>query len=46
MYPASFEYFAGAGTLAHEGATFAFCCDDCRGRFEADPARFVAAGTP
>ena len=45
MYPASFEYFAGAGTLVHEGATFAFCCDDCPGRFEA-PARLVAAGTP
>jgi hypothetical protein len=44
MYPASFECFAGAGTLVHEGATF--CCDDCRGRFEADKARFVAAGTP
>ena len=46
MYPASFEYFAGAGTLAHEGATYAFCCNDCRGCFAADPARFVAAGTP
>ena len=46
MYPASFEYFAGAGTFAHEGATFAFCCDDCRGGFAADSARFVAAGTP
>ena len=33
MYPASFEYFAGAGTLAHEGAAFAFCCDDFRARF-------------
>jgi hypothetical protein len=46
MYPASFECFASAGTLVHEGATFAFCCDDCRGRSEADKARFVAAGTP
>jgi hypothetical protein len=46
MCPASFEYFAGAGTLVHEEATFAFCCDDCRARFEVDKARFVAAGTP
>jgi hypothetical protein len=46
MYPASFEYFAGAGNLVHEGTTFAFCCDDCCSRFEADLARFVAAGTP
>jgi hypothetical protein len=46
MYPASFEYFAGAGTLVDEGATFPFRCDNCRGRFEADLARFVAAGTP
>ncbi len=37
---------AGAGTLVHEGTTFAFCCADCRARFEADPARFVAAGAP
>jgi YHS domain-containing protein len=46
MYPASIEYFAGAGILAHEGTTFAFCYADCCARFEADPARFVAAGAP
>jgi YHS domain-containing protein len=44
MYPARFEYFAGAGTLVYEGITFVFCCTDYCARFEADPARFVAAG--
>ena len=46
MYPARFEYLAGDGTLVYEGTTFVFCCAGCRARLEADPARFVAAGTP
>ncbi len=28
-------------TLEHEGRKVAFCCADCRAKFEADPAKFV-----
>ena len=27
----------------HEGATYFFCCDGCRAKFAADPARYLAA---
>ncbi|RYB07965.1 heavy metal translocating P-type ATPase [Lichenibacterium ramalinae] len=27
----------------HAGTTYHFCCDGCRGRFVADPARYLAA---
>jgi Cu+-exporting ATPase len=30
-------------TLAHEGRTYAFCCDGCLNSFKADPARYSAA---
>ncbi|MGD1012722.1 MAG: permease [Acidimicrobiales bacterium] len=29
--------------LVHDGERFQFCCDRCRARFEADPARFLAS---
>jgi xanthine dehydrogenase accessory factor len=32
---------ASAVTAEHEGITYAFCCPGCRGRFEADPARYA-----
>jgi membrane fusion protein, copper/silver efflux system len=34
---------AAAGrTAVHEGRTYYFCADDCKKKFEADPAKFVA----
>lgn len=30
-----------AVTLAYEGRTIAFCCRDCRAKFEAEPAKFT-----
>jgi xanthine dehydrogenase accessory factor len=32
-------------TTLHDGMTYYFCCDHCRARFEAEPARFVSART-
>jgi xanthine dehydrogenase accessory factor len=32
---------ASAVTAEHDGVTYAFCCPGCRGRFEADPARYA-----
>jgi uncharacterized membrane protein YraQ (UPF0718 family)/YHS domain-containing protein len=34
----------GATTML-DGATYYFCCDQCRDRFTADPARFLRPGT-
>ncbi len=30
-----------AGTSVHEGKTYHFCSASCRGRFEAEPERYV-----
>ena len=54
MYPASFEYLAPttldevsiAGTretVEREGRMYCFCGAGWRSRFEADPARYLAA---
>jgi len=32
-----------AESAVHEGVTYAFCCPGCRGRFESDPSRYLAA---
>jgi xanthine dehydrogenase accessory factor len=31
-----------AATFEHEGATYYFCCPGCRGRFQRNPAKFLA----
>jgi P-type Cu+ transporter len=31
-----------AGTLTHDGVTYAFCSPRCQERFAADPARYSA----
>lgn len=31
-----------AATLEYEGATYYFCSEGCRARFEEDPRRFIA----
>ena len=31
---------------AHEGRTFHFCCAGCRGKFVADPAKYLSAKDP
>jgi len=36
---------AAAATAVYEGATYFFCCPGCRGRFEADPARYLMPAT-
>ena len=33
----------GAGTLEHEGRTYAFCCRGCLERFRANPAAYLTA---
>jgi YHS domain-containing protein len=38
--PVSGEDVDPAKTLAYEGATVAFCCDDCKAKFEKDPKEF------
>src|SRR5262245_28850375 len=35
---------ARGGALVHAGTEYAFCSPHCRAAFEAEPARFVAAG--
>lgn len=42
--PVSHEAFtvtAETQTSEHEGRTYAFCCPNCKGRFDADPAQFA-----
>ncbi|WP_026107344.1 heavy metal translocating P-type ATPase [Dyella ginsengisoli] len=34
---------AGKPSTVHEGQTFHFCCNGCRTKFEADPAKYLAA---
>ncbi len=34
---------AGKPSTVHEGRTFHFCCNGCRTKFEADPAKYLAA---
>ncbi|MDE2317227.1 MAG: heavy metal translocating P-type ATPase [Xanthomonadaceae bacterium] len=34
---------AGKPSTVHEGQTFHFCCNGCKAKFEADPARYLAA---
>ena len=34
---------AGKPSTLHQGQTFHFCCNGCRTKFEADPARYLAA---
>ena len=29
-------------TTTHEGKEIAFCCNNCKGKFEADPAKYAA----
>lgn len=29
-------------TTQYEGKTVAFCCGNCKGKFEADPAKYAA----
>ena len=36
---------AGKPTLAHDGVTYHFCCDGCRAKFAADPARYLDPGS-
>jgi P-type Cu+ transporter len=31
---------------AHEGTTYYFCCGGCRGKFAADPARYLSPAAP
>ncbi|MCB9959529.1 MAG: heavy metal translocating P-type ATPase [Rhodospirillaceae bacterium] len=31
---------------AHAGTTYRFCCNGCRGKFAADPAKYLAAADP
>jgi Cu+-exporting ATPase len=33
---------AGKPSTAHEGKTYWFCCNGCRTKFEADPAKYLA----
>ena len=33
---------ARAPSLVHAGSTYYFCCEGCRGRFAADPAKYLA----
>jgi len=43
--PVSHEAFtvtADTQTSVHEGRTYAFCCPNCKGRFDADPTQFVS----
>ena len=40
------ETASAPARLGQGGATVYFCSDRCRGRFEADPARFAAAPAP
>ncbi|HRJ10046.1 MAG TPA: YHS domain-containing protein [Prosthecobacter sp.] len=28
-------------TTTHEGKEIAFCCNNCKGKFEADPAKYA-----
>jgi xanthine dehydrogenase accessory factor len=37
---------AGAETVVYQGATYAFCCDGCRARFEAEPSRYLVFEAP
>jgi YHS domain-containing protein len=42
--PVSHEAFtvtAETQTSEHAGRTYAFCCPNCKARFDADPARFA-----
>ncbi len=29
-------------TTTHEGKEVAFCCNNCKGKFEADPAKYAS----
>jgi xanthine dehydrogenase accessory factor len=45
LCPVSHEAFtvtADTETAEHQGRTYAFCCPNCKGRFEADPTQFVS----
>jgi len=35
---------ATAESIVYEGATYAFCCEGCRARFEADPSTYAVVG--
>ena len=41
----SVDLGAGKPSFTHEGQTYHFCCERCRGRFAADPAAYLG-GTP
>jgi Cu+-exporting ATPase len=32
---------AAGRTLEHDGSTYYFCADDCKKKFEADPAAYI-----
>jgi len=36
----------GKPTAEHDGRTYHFCCNGCRAKFVADPARYLAAAKP
>ena len=40
--PVSDKPIDPAKTLVHEGALVAFCCDDCRAKFQQDPKPYLA----
>lgn len=44
--PVSGEAVDAKVTLVHEGRTVAFCCANCRAKFEADPAKFAPSLPP
>lgn len=37
----AFTVTAETQTSEHAGRTYAFCCSNCKARFDADPARFA-----
>jgi xanthine dehydrogenase accessory factor len=37
---------AGAETFDYQGTTYAFCCEGCRARFEAEPSRYLVVEAP
>jgi uncharacterized membrane protein/mono/diheme cytochrome c family protein/YHS domain-containing protein len=40
--PVSDKPVEATKTLVHEGATIAFCCDDCRAKFQQDPKAYLS----
>ena len=36
-----FEVAAAKGSSTHNGKTYHFCCGGCKGKFDADPAKYI-----